>query len=325
MIRRVWAGLGLILSAAGAGPLPALDDAAARARLPKAEAAPAGPLPAWARVLAGPLPRTTAAMLELDDLHRSASPLPPKLRAAFRFTVAHANTCEYGKAYALADLRRAGGSDAEAAALAAGDWPGDDGPAVAFVRKLTREADTVTDDEVAALRKRYGDASVVAMVLLVAHGAFQDRLILMLGVGVEPGGPLPPGGWRFARGGPAPTVPERHPPAGAAAAEPPRVADPDWAARDLGVLRRSMETQKAREGRVPVPSWEAVVAGLPPGYPVPPKPIRIRWSLVCLGYQPRLAAGWSACTRAFMEEAKQDRVFEESLFWVVTRSLNCFY
>ena len=57
----------------------------------------------------------------------------------------------------------------------------------------------------------------------------------------------------------------------------------------------------------------------------PPPPVRIRWSLVCSGYQPELAAGWSACTRAFGEEAKQDRVFEESLFWVVTRSLQCFY
>ena len=44
-----------------------------------------------------------------------------------------------------------------------------------------------------------------------------------------------------------------------------------------------------------------------------------------MGYQPELAAAWSACTRAFREEAKQDRVFEESLFWVVTRTIHCFY
>jgi len=29
--------------------------------------------------------------------------------------------------------------------------------------------------------------------------------------------------------------------------------------------------------------------------------------------------------RTFGQEAKQDRVFEESLFWVVTRSIDCFY
>ena len=40
---------------------------------------------------------------------------------------------------------------------------------------------------------------------------------------------------------------------------------------------------------------------------------------------PELARGWGMCTGAFGQEARQDRVFEESLFWVVTRSLQCFY
>jgi hypothetical protein len=85
-----------------------------------------------------------------------------------------------------------------------------------------------------------------------------------------------------------------------------------------------MEGQRARAGRITVPSWDEVRKLLPPGQ-APARPLRIRWSLVCLGYQPELARGWSACTRAFGQEAKQDRVFEESLFWVVTRSLQCFY
>ena len=34
---------------------------------------------------------------------------------------------------------------------------------------------------------------------------------------------------------------------------------------------------------------------------------------------------WIKTTRTFGSESKQDRVFEESLFWVVTRSLRCFY
>jgi len=70
---------------------------------------------------------------------------------------------------------------------------------------------------------------------------------------------------------------------------------------------------------------QEVLKALPPGAPPPKNPVRIKWSLVCMGYQPELAAAWSACTKAFGEEAKQDRVFEESLFWVVTRSLQCFY
>jgi hypothetical protein len=101
--------------------------------------------------------------------------------------------------------------------------------------------------------------------------------------------------------------------------------DPEWARLDFDFLQGKMEDQRGREGRIPVPSWDEVRRRLPPGVRVPPRPVRIRWSLVCSGYQPELAAAWGACTRAFGEEARQDRVFEESLFWVVTRSLECFY
>ncbi len=38
---------------------------------------------------------------------------------------------------------------------------------------------------------------------------------------------------------------------------------------------------------------------LPKEVPRPEKPVRIRWSLVTMGYQPEMAAAWSACTRAF--------------------------
>jgi hypothetical protein len=85
-----------------------------------------------------------------------------------------------------------------------------------------------------------------------------------------------------------------------------------------------MDDQRNRPARLRVPTWDEVRAKLPPGQQGRP-PVRIRWSLVCAGYQPELAGAWSACTRAFAEESRQDRVFEESLFWVVTRSLQCFY
>jgi hypothetical protein len=100
--------------------------------------------------------------------------------------------------------------------------------------------------------------------------------------------------------------------------------DQEWLALDFDRLQQEMEKQRARPTRIRVPSWDEVRTQLPADYPAR-KPLRIRWSLVCLGYQPELAAGWVACLRAFAEEARQDRVFEESLFWVITRSLNCFY
>jgi alkylhydroperoxidase family enzyme len=308
-----------------AARVPVMKDADAWKRLPAAEKGGGAALPSWARALADAMPRTTAAMLELDYLHRAKNPLGPKLRGKMRWVAAHANRCAYGEAYAAADLRRAGAGEAAVKELA-GDWanlPEKERAALTFARKLTLAADTVTDDEVAALVKAYGEKDVVAMVLLLAYANFQDRLLLALGLPVEGGGPLPPAEVRFAHGGESPTVPPRLAPKGKAKAVR-RPAGDEWKELDFAGLQRRLNRQRERPGRVAVPSWEDVLRGLPKDYPAN-RPTRIKWSLVCMGYQPELAIGWSACTRAFGAEAKQDRVFEESLFWVVTRSLNCFY
>src|SRR5438552_8713872 len=137
--------------------VPLLSDADAWAALPESEG-PKGPLPAWARALAGVLPRTTAATLEADYVQRAHSPLDPKLRAAVRWAAARANRSPYGEAQALVDLCRAGANEAEAAALR-GDGsqlPEADRLALEFARKLTLEADRLTDEEVAVLRKHHG-------------------------------------------------------------------------------------------------------------------------------------------------------------------------
>jgi hypothetical protein len=47
--------------------------------------------------------------------------------------------------------------------------------------------------------------------------------------------------------------------------------------------------------------------------------------LVCRTHQPRLAVVWAACKQAFGAEADQDRIFEASLFWVVTLTQRSFY
>ena len=107
--------------------------------------------------------------------------------------------------------------------------------------------------------------------------------------------------------------------------EPERIDDPFWLSMPFDDLKGRLEGQMARSSRIRVPSWEEVLRVMPADYPKPPEPVRIRWSLVTMGYQPELASAWSACTRAFGQEAKQDRVFEESLFWIVTRTIHCFY
>jgi alkylhydroperoxidase family enzyme len=314
------------------GRVPVLSSAEAWAKLPQrtsdAPTPSAGtPLPVWARALAAAMPRTTAAMLELDNQQRAKSPLDPKLRAKMRWAAANANTSPYGEAYALDDLRRAGGTDTEIATLK-GDprqWPTKEKEALIFARKLTKEAYKVLDDEVAELRATYGDAKVVAMVQLLAYANFQDRLLLTLGLNVEDGGPLPPLAVEFQKpwsGGDE--APNRVLPKPANGSKPSPSSDSEWTQYDYSALQRLLADQRARQPRIPVPTFELVKKYLPASYPKDHE-LKIRWSLVCLGYQPELASAWSLCTRSFAEESQQDRVFEESLFWVVTRSLQCFY
>ena len=298
--------------------------------LPKAVEKPSDPLPNWAVPLAAAMPKTTAAMLELDYLHRAKSPLPAKLRAKMRWVAAHANKCAYTQALGGADLRSAGATDAEVAALTNPKlWPESERSALTFADKLTREAYKVSDEEMAALRKTYGDANVVAMVQLLAYANFQDRLIHSLGIVLEVDAPRSSTPVKFARPFVDAATPLARPVASAAISggDGPGVrgvADADWKKFDFATLQKLMDMQKAREPRIAVPSFDSVRKYMPPTFPKD-KQLKIKWSLVCLGYQPELAAAWTQCTRTFGEESNQDRVFEESLFWVVTRSQQCFY
>ena len=60
-----------------------LDDAEAWKALPPIERGTPGRLPIWARAMARGLPATTAAMLELDGLHRAGNPVERFSRARF--------------------------------------------------------------------------------------------------------------------------------------------------------------------------------------------------------------------------------------------------
>ena len=191
---------------------------------------------------------------------------------------------------------------------------------------MTVDAGAVTDGQVTRLRKAYGEEKLVAMVLLLAAANFQDRVLLSLGVAPEEGGTVPPIEVQFSRTAPAPAVPKRASPDTLHGPDvPTKVDDEEWLEVGYDGLQNGLTRQRANDGRIRVPSFEEVLKRLPADAPKPKAPVRIRWSLVCMGYQPRLASAWSACTRNFGEEAKQDRVFEESLFWVVTRTIDCFY
>ncbi|QEH34396.1 Carboxymuconolactone decarboxylase family protein [Aquisphaera giovannonii] len=326
------AGPAIAAEGAGGPPTPLTDEEAWKA-LPEATAGRGQPLPAWARSLAREMPRTAAALLRLDYVQRARSPLDPKLRAAMRWTAAHANRCAYAEAYALADARRAGLSEEDLAALRSGDAsrrPAAERAALEFARKMTVASSTVTDDEFAALVKAFGEKDVVAMVLLMAYSNFQDRLLTCLGTAVEPGGPRPPLEVQFAPGslqGQMLSFPKGNPALAGPTGKDVVPDDPRWAAVTYDALQEKLERQRSRTTRVRVPSWDEVVRGLPADFHAPQKPVRIVWTLVCLGHQPELAAAWETLMRTAGAESrgKMDRVFSQGLFWVVTKTVDCPY
>src|SRR5262249_39756091 len=136
--------------------------------LPKTEQGSGQPLPAWARALAPSLPRTTMALLDLDRIQRTRSPLGPLLRGKMRWVAAQANQCAYGMAYAEADLKRAGLDEAGLRSMKGNhaDLPERERAALDFAYQMTVDASLVTDAEVARLIASYGEHKVVAMVLL---------------------------------------------------------------------------------------------------------------------------------------------------------------
>ncbi|HEY8505092.1 MAG TPA: hypothetical protein VIL46_10960, partial [Gemmataceae bacterium] len=85
-----------------------------------------------------------------------------------------------------------------------------------------------------------------------------------------------------------------------------------------------LDAQRARQGRIRVPTEEEVRRRLGDSHPAAWQ-TGIRWSRVCYGYQPELTDAWFACSGAFRQEAPLGRVFQNAIFWVVTESLQCFY
>lgn len=316
--------------------VPVLTNAEAWKKMTFIETEIGQPLPVWIRALAVSLPKTAAAMLDLDYAQRVDSPLPPRLRAKLRWLAADANRCDYAKAYARADYMRSGGSaeDIDELPKQLDKLPEAERLALQLVKQLVEAAYTVSDEQVARLVELYGEKDVVAIVLIAAYANFQDRLLLALGVEVESDGPLPPFKVRFHKTKSDKATeakkekPKRivSPPATNPPPLPEKLDDPEWTALSFDNLRQRLDNQIARRrARVRIPDWETVRVHLPDSVPNREKPIRIKWSLLTYGYQPRLTAAWIGGLRAFQQESDLDAVFHESMFWVVTRSLQCFY
>ena len=305
-----------------------LSNEEAWAKLPALAEGTKQPLPIWARAIAVQMPRTAAAMLELDAAHRLYSPLKPSLRAKFRWVVAQSNRCKYTEAYALADLRRAGVDESEISSLITdnSNARGQKDEALEFARLLTLAAPTIPDSLFERLRSQYGNEGVAAMVLLAAYGNFQDRIVLGLNLPMEEGGPLLPANSRFVDGAlqVAPLLPPENGQAkyiDSAQSVVPR--DEAWISISYDQLQKRLNQQLDRKPRLPVPTWDEVKLKLPAA--MSKSPTAIRWSLVHYGYAHKLAIPWTIATRTHWAECPADRILEESLFWVQTRAIECNY
>jgi hypothetical protein len=260
-------------------------------------------------------------MLETDRLHRTGPPLEPRFRALVRWAAADANCCEYGRALAEADYARDTGDKSPLAAavgtpqlLSPRERRG-----IAFARQMMRDAACITDTEVAWLKDDLGEERLVALVLLLAHASFQDRILLALATKPEPEGVPPPVQACFARststppGGPPPPS---HTETGNSTTEE---ASDSWHA-----TRAALQQQKDRPGRIAIPSADVMVQRLGPDHAVQWQR-DIVWSRVCYVHQPLRTDAWFATVAAARSESQLDAVFTNSIFWVVTDSLRCFY
>jgi alkylhydroperoxidase family enzyme len=302
---------------------PAMSDSEAWQRLPL----DAPRLPEWARILAGPLPRATGALLKLDSQHRAENPIGNTLAGQLRWIAADAIGCEYAKACAEFDLLSLG-ETAEAIQVLRQDdgrWSPIQRATFQFAEKMTLAAYTVTDEEVAVLTEHYGPAAYVGMVHTLAFANFENRLFLALDVKHGEEGPLPPVDWGIdLESDVVAEAPERLPHAellaSAAPVEP--TAMLDWSDRPIAALDALQLQQQERPGRVPIPDDDAL-SFIPEEQRE--RSGRIIWSRVSLGYQPELTQGWFNLMGAFSEESQLDRVFANTMFWVVTRNNECFY
>lgn len=297
-------------------PLLSTDDA--WKKLPDAPEK-AEPLPAWARALAGWQPVTTARMLELDAAHRAGDRLDGRLRAVARWSAADANRCEYAKAMAAADYDRSAGHPSDLAGLmkAADKLPETDRLVAKFARDMMTNAAGVKDAEVKMLIALLGDERMVALVALVAHASFQDRVLLALRVDPEPGGVPPPVKTKFGR----PKPPTQTHPAAPPQDEPADKPDPTdrWTK-----TRKRMDEQKERPGRIAVPTEEFVAKRMGKDHPGLWQN-GIVWSRVCYGHQPELTDAWFDTAAAFRQEGGMDSMLSNGIFWTVTDALDCFY
>jgi AhpD family alkylhydroperoxidase len=122
-------------------------------------------------------PRVMAAHFELyKAIMFQPSPLTRADRERLAVEVSNANGCEYCAAHHGAALRQLG------------EEPSLPGMAFDWARRLAREPEAASPEDIARLRHAgLSDRAILDAVLTVAYFSFANRLVLALGLAVEPG------------------------------------------------------------------------------------------------------------------------------------------
>ncbi len=164
--------------------IPLLTEDGARALLPGDW--PKEPLPQWVRLLVN-FPKAGAA--RADSLRRAAEKggLSPRLKAMIAWIAARHDRAWYALGQAKRRLKSLGLSEDEIYRLD-GSWDSftaAERAAFSLARKLTVNPSSVGDEDIAALRKLYGDRQVAELIYHVCNAAFFDRLTEACGLQLE--------------------------------------------------------------------------------------------------------------------------------------------
>ena len=159
------------------------DESATRAAFGE----PAGDAPAqWMRLLAV-LPQGGAGRVDSTLAAETKGTLAPRTKAMIAWVSARNDRAWYALGHARARLLALGMTDDQIFAL--DDPESLDDPAdreiVRFARRLAIDPATITDDDIARLRKRFDDKTVAEIVYQGTQAAFFDRLTEAAGLRLE--------------------------------------------------------------------------------------------------------------------------------------------
>lgn len=287
-------------------------------------------LPEWVRIMANDLPKSAAAMLELDFVQRKMGAVDPKLRAAMRYVAAKAIGCSYSMAAATLDANEVGvraelWKDLENGSLT--HWSSNDQAALNFALKMTLDSDSFSDEEFQRLVENFGDRAVGCMVLHLAYANFMDRWLICLGVAKQTSA-MPAVDVSFTPESltttTTPPSTQAHPMMPTSASnEIEKYDNPTWLPYPM--LQERLVQQRKRSTRLPIPAWSDFADKLPKG--LMEKPSEIVWYKIAFGYAHELAVPFEIYLRTAGSEIRSnwDRPFGNCLFWMVTDAMKCPY